>query len=178
MRDHTSKRTRWLRACLRAPHFVAIGEDASDLTNCHSASAWPRQKPNTDPRLGNGSMRLREVNPKGFRRSGSVMSHHSPRNVVVVKHETGAVRWHRESLPIGREYRPVARRQGLSERVLTRRRGIVREPEKNETPLPGKSSERPWSKRREPDIRNVEVAVRVRSLHNTKGQGRGRSGIP
>jgi hypothetical protein len=33
----------------------------------------------------------------------------------------------------------------------------VREPEGNGTPLPGKSSERPWSKHREPDIRNVEA---------------------
>jgi hypothetical protein len=33
---------------------------------------------------------------------------------------------------------------------------IVREPVGIETPLPGKSSERTWSKRREPDIRNAE----------------------
>ena len=33
----------------------------------------------------------------------------------------------------------------------------MREPEGIETPLPGKSSERPWSKHREPDIRIVEV---------------------
>ena len=33
----------------------------------------------------------------------------------------------------------------------------MREPEGIETPLPGKSSERSWSKRREPDIRNVEA---------------------
>ena len=33
----------------------------------------------------------------------------------------------------------------------------MREPEGIETPLPGKSSERPWSKHREPDIRNVEA---------------------
>jgi hypothetical protein len=33
----------------------------------------------------------------------------------------------------------------------------VREPEGIETPPPGKSSERPWSKHREPDIRNVEA---------------------
>jgi hypothetical protein len=33
----------------------------------------------------------------------------------------------------------------------------VREPEGIETPLPGTSSERTWSKGREPDIRNVEV---------------------
>ena len=33
----------------------------------------------------------------------------------------------------------------------------MREPEGIETPQPGKSSERTWSKRREPDIRNVEA---------------------
>ena len=33
----------------------------------------------------------------------------------------------------------------------------MREPEGIETPRPGQSSERPWSKRREPDIRNVEA---------------------
>jgi len=33
----------------------------------------------------------------------------------------------------------------------------MREPEGVETPPPGKSSERPWSKHREPDIRNVEA---------------------
>ena len=33
----------------------------------------------------------------------------------------------------------------------------MREPEGIETPPPGKSSERPWSKRREPDIRNVQL---------------------
>ena len=33
----------------------------------------------------------------------------------------------------------------------------MREPEGIETLPPGKSSERPWSKRREPDIRNVEA---------------------
>ena len=32
----------------------------------------------------------------------------------------------------------------------------MREPEGVETPPPGKSSERPWSKHREPDIRNAE----------------------
>ena len=31
------------------------------------------------------------------------------------------------------------------------------EPEGIETPPPGKSSEKPWSKHREPEIRNVEV---------------------
>ena len=33
----------------------------------------------------------------------------------------------------------------------------MREPEGIETPLPGSSSERPWSKGREPDFRNVEA---------------------
>ena len=33
----------------------------------------------------------------------------------------------------------------------------MREPEGIETQLPGKSSEKPWSKRREPDVRNVEA---------------------
>ena len=33
----------------------------------------------------------------------------------------------------------------------------MREPEGIEMPPPGKSSERPWSKHREPDIRNVEA---------------------
>ena len=33
----------------------------------------------------------------------------------------------------------------------------MREPEGIEKPPPGKSSERPWSKHREPDIRNVEA---------------------
>ena len=33
----------------------------------------------------------------------------------------------------------------------------MREPEGIETPLPGKSSERTWSKHREPYVRNAEV---------------------
>ena len=33
----------------------------------------------------------------------------------------------------------------------------MREPEGIATPPPGNSSERAWSKRREPDIRNVEA---------------------
>ena len=33
----------------------------------------------------------------------------------------------------------------------------MREPEGIETPPPGRSSERTWSKRREPDIRNAEA---------------------
>jgi hypothetical protein len=43
----------------------------------------------------------------------------------------------------------------------------VREPEGIETPPPGKSSERPWSKRQEPDIRNVE-AVGSNPITSTK----------
>ena len=39
----------------------------------------------------------------------------------------------------------------------------MREPEGIETPPPGKSSERPWSKRREPDIRNVEAVGSIPS---------------
>ena len=39
-----------------------------------------------------------------------------------------------------------------------------------ETPPPGKSSERPWSKRREPDIRNVE-AEGSSPFTSTKGPG-------
>ena len=44
-------------------------------------------------------------------------------------------------------------------------------------PPPGKSSERPWSKHREPDIRNVE-AVGSNPITSTKGQVTGLSGIP
>ena len=43
----------------------------------------------------------------------------------------------------------------------------MREPEGIETPLPGRSSERTWSKRREPDIRNVE-AVGSNPITSTK----------
>jgi hypothetical protein len=43
----------------------------------------------------------------------------------------------------------------------------VREPEGIETPPPGKSSETPWSKHREPDIRNVE-AVGSNPITSTK----------
>ena len=46
----------------------------------------------------------------------------------------------------------------------------MREPEGIETPLPGKSSERPWSKHREPDIRNVE-AEGSSPFTSTKGPG-------
>jgi hypothetical protein len=46
----------------------------------------------------------------------------------------------------------------------------VRGPEGIETPPPGKSSERPWSKHREPEIRNVE-AEGSSPFTSTKGPG-------
>ena len=48
----------------------------------------------------------------------------------------------------------------------------MREPEGIETLPPGKSSERTWSKRREPDIRNVE-AEGSSPFTSTKGPGHG-----
>ena len=48
----------------------------------------------------------------------------------------------------------------------------MREPEGIETPLPGRSSERAWSKRREPYIRNVE-AVGSNPITSTKAQVNG-----
>ena len=54
----------------------------------------------------------------------------------------------------------------------------MREPEGIETPLPGRSSERAWSKGREPDIRNVE-AEGSSPFTSTKGPGqRAEGGIP
>jgi hypothetical protein len=53
----------------------------------------------------------------------------------------------------------------------------VREPEGLEMPPPGKSSERPWSKHREPDIRNVE-AEGSSPFTSTKGQVTGLKWIP
>jgi hypothetical protein len=53
----------------------------------------------------------------------------------------------------------------------------VREPEGVETPPPGKSSERPWSKHREPDIRNVE-AEGSSPFTSTKAQVRGLKWVP
>ena len=54
----------------------------------------------------------------------------------------------------------------------------MREPEGIETPLPGKSSERSWSKHREPDIRNVE-AEGSSPFTSTKGSGhRAKVGSP
>ena len=54
----------------------------------------------------------------------------------------------------------------------------MREPEGITTPLPGTSSERTWSKHREPDIRNVE-AEGSSPFTSTKGPGqRPYSGIP
>ena len=49
----------------------------------------------------------------------------------------------------------------------------MREPEGIETALPGRSSERPWSKHREPDIRNVEAVVRIPSPPPGKAQVKG-----
>ncbi len=50
----------------------------------------------------------------------------------------------------------------------------MREPEGIETPLPGKSSERSWSKDREPDIRIVEVGgSSPLTSTTTQGQVRG-----
>ena len=80
------------------------------------------------------------------------MSWRSPRNVVVVIKPPGRFALPCQSLPIGREYRSIDRpHERLSERVFTclyraGRRGIVREPEGIETPLPGISPERAWSK--------------------------------
>ena len=51
----------------------------------------------------------------------------------------------------------------------------MREPEGIETPPPGKSSERPWSKHREPDIRNVE-AEGSSPFTSTKGLDQGAGG--
>ena len=48
----------------------------------------------------------------------------------------------------------------------------MRDPEGIETPLPGKSSESTWSKRREPDIRNVE-GEGSSPFTSTKAQVRG-----
>ena len=49
----------------------------------------------------------------------------------------------------------------------------MREAEGAETPSPGKSLERAWSKHREPDIRNVEAEVRVLHLHQEKPRSPG-----
>ena len=53
----------------------------------------------------------------------------------------------------------------------------MREPEGIETPPPGKFSERPWSKHREPDIRIVEVGGSS-PLTSTKGLFKGSKWIP
>ena len=54
----------------------------------------------------------------------------------------------------------------------------MREPEGIATPLPAISSERPWSKHREPDIRNVE-AEGSSPFTSTKGPGqRAKVGSP
>ena len=54
----------------------------------------------------------------------------------------------------------------------------MREPEGIETPLPGKSSERPWSKHREPDIRNVEAEGSSPFTSTKSPVQRAESGIP
>jgi len=85
-----------------------------------------------------------------------------PRNVIIANRDA-ALASRCENLPIGDEYRFAnGPAKSLPGRVFTclyreGRGSIVREPEGIETPLPGKSSERPWSKHREPDIRNVEA---------------------
>ena len=99
------------------------------------------------------------------------MSCRSPWNVTVAKGEQ-AFAAHCKSLPIGCEYPIRGHAPTLFQRVFTclyraGSGGIVREPEGIETPLPGKSSERPWSKRREPYFRNVE-AVGSNPITSTK----------
>ena len=55
----------------------------------------------------------------------------------------------------------------------------MREPEGIETPLPAKSSERPWLKHREPDIRNVEAeGSSPFTSTSQRPRSEGRSGIP
>jgi len=54
------------------------------------------------------------------------MSHHSPRSVIVVNTERALFVAHRESLPIGRDYRSVATlrlRSGVTLRDLIEREG-------------------------------------------------------
>ena len=90
--------------------------------------------------------------------SGRMMSCRSPTKVIIVQRQRAAIRCDCESLPVVLRANPPT----PFGRVFTclyreGRRGIVREPEGIETPRPGKSSERTWSKCREPDIRNVEA---------------------
>ena len=61
-------------------------------------------------------------------------------------------------------------RSAMTLRDLIEREGEDRGPEGIETPPPGKSSERPRSKRREPDLRNVE-AEGSSPFTSTKGPG-------
>ena len=89
------------------------------------------------------------------------MSCRSPRNVIVVHRERAPFAAHCERLrsDVGTDPWPPPTPFGRVFTCLYRegRRGIVREPEGIATPPPGKSSERTWSKGREPDIRNVEA---------------------
>jgi hypothetical protein len=85
-------------------------------------------------------------------RQRSKMTCRSPRNVILAERERAPFAAHYESLPIGPGYTDWWTRSKLSARVFTclyraGTGGIVREPEGIATPLPGKSSERPWSKR-------------------------------
>ena len=75
----------------------------------------------------------------------------SPRNVIAAHMERVPFAAHCERMPIGRDYRFVDPPQLVFGRVFTclyreGRRRIVREPEGIETPPPGGSSERTWSK--------------------------------
>ena len=103
------------------------------------------------------------------------MSACSPRYVIVAKRERAPSNARCESLPLGRVWWYVTTlrpRSAMTLRDLIEREGggIVREPQGIETPPPGKSSERPRSKRREPDLRNVE-AEGSSPFTSTKGPG-------
>ena len=54
----------------------------------------------------------------------------------------------------------------------------MREPEGIETPPPGKSSERPWSKRQEPDVRNVEAEGSSPFTSTKRPRSEGQGGNP
>jgi hypothetical protein len=99
------------------------------------------------------------------------MTFHSPRNVIIVRREPAPFAAHYERPPIGPGYRSVATPDSVRACLyVSLPRGIVREPEGIETPPPGTSSERPRSKHREPDIRNVE-AEGSSPFTSTKGPG-------
>ena len=79
------------------------------------------------------------------------MSCRWPKNVIVVNPKPAPPAPPFEILPIRRPVPTDGPHERLSDRVFTclyraGRGGIVREPEGIETPLPGKSSERTWSK--------------------------------